>query len=177
MNSEKLHEWLQIIAAAAIVVSLIFVGLQLRQSQEIAIAAQYQARLDTLMNSINSTSESETGLRVFGKSLQIRYETDDTIPAEVKAWAEDQPVEELAFLSMQSYGQLKWYDNLHFQYQSGFLDGESWQGMRRELKRQLADPAGVAIFRRVYEYDREVWRTQFRELVDEIITEIDTNTK
>ncbi len=36
MNSEKLHDWLQLVGMAAIVVSLIFVGLQLRQSQDAA---------------------------------------------------------------------------------------------------------------------------------------------
>ncbi len=36
MNSEKLHDWLQLVGMAAIVVSLIFVGLQLRQSQHAA---------------------------------------------------------------------------------------------------------------------------------------------
>ncbi len=36
MNSEKLHDWLQLVGMAAIVVSLIFVGLQLRQSEHAA---------------------------------------------------------------------------------------------------------------------------------------------
>ena len=38
MNSEKLHDWLQLVGMAAIVVSLVFVGLQLRQSQHDALA-------------------------------------------------------------------------------------------------------------------------------------------
>ena len=36
MNSEKLYDWLQLVGMAAIVVSLIFVGLQLRQSEHAA---------------------------------------------------------------------------------------------------------------------------------------------
>lgn len=38
MSSAKLHDWLQIVGMAAIVVSLIFVGLQLRQSEEEALS-------------------------------------------------------------------------------------------------------------------------------------------
>jgi hypothetical protein len=38
MDSQKLHDWLQVIGIAAIVASLIFVGLQLKQSDEIALA-------------------------------------------------------------------------------------------------------------------------------------------
>ena len=42
MNSEKLHDWLQVVGMAAIVVSLIFVGLQLRQSEDAARADMSQ---------------------------------------------------------------------------------------------------------------------------------------
>ena len=38
MNSEKLHDWLQLVGIATIVASLIFVGLQLRQSEHAAVS-------------------------------------------------------------------------------------------------------------------------------------------
>ena len=38
MDSQKPHEWLQIIGIAAVVASLIFVGLQIKQSDDIAFA-------------------------------------------------------------------------------------------------------------------------------------------
>ena len=38
MDSQKLHDWLQVIGIAAVVASLIFVGLQIKQSDEIALA-------------------------------------------------------------------------------------------------------------------------------------------
>ena len=38
MKSEKLHDWLQLVGMTAIVVSLVFVGLQLRQSEEDALS-------------------------------------------------------------------------------------------------------------------------------------------
>lgn len=38
MDSAKLHDWLQIVGLAAVVGSLIFVGLQLKQADEIAFA-------------------------------------------------------------------------------------------------------------------------------------------
>jgi hypothetical protein len=37
MNSQKLSDWLQLVGLAAVVASLIFVGLQIRQSDEIAM--------------------------------------------------------------------------------------------------------------------------------------------
>ncbi len=38
MDSQKLHDWLQVIGIAAVVASLIFVGMQIKQSDEIALA-------------------------------------------------------------------------------------------------------------------------------------------
>jgi hypothetical protein len=47
MNRATWKEGAELIGVLAIVLSLIFVGFQIKQSQEIAMAAQYQARLDT----------------------------------------------------------------------------------------------------------------------------------
>jgi hypothetical protein len=38
MNSDKLRDWLQLVGMLAVVASLLFVGLQIRQSDEIAMS-------------------------------------------------------------------------------------------------------------------------------------------
>lgn len=43
MESEKMHDWLQIIGIAAVVASLVFVGLQLKQSDETALAEIFES--------------------------------------------------------------------------------------------------------------------------------------
>lgn len=48
MAMAELDDWLQIVGIFAVVASLVFVGLQLKQTQEIAIAGQYQQRIDSL---------------------------------------------------------------------------------------------------------------------------------
>ncbi len=47
MDSAKLNEWMRIVGLFAVVASLIFVGLQMKQSQEIALADQYQSRAES----------------------------------------------------------------------------------------------------------------------------------
>ena len=42
----KFREWLEVVGLFSVVLSLVFVGLQMKQSQDIAIASQYQARAD-----------------------------------------------------------------------------------------------------------------------------------
>jgi hypothetical protein len=47
MDSAKLNDWLQVIGIFALVASLIFVGMQMRQAQRIAIADSYQQQAGT----------------------------------------------------------------------------------------------------------------------------------
>ncbi len=44
MDSAKLNDWLQLIGVFAVVASLIFVGLEIRQTDEIALSQIYQER-------------------------------------------------------------------------------------------------------------------------------------
>ena len=44
MNSSKLNDWLQVAASIGVVLSLIFVGLEIQQSRKIAIADIFQQR-------------------------------------------------------------------------------------------------------------------------------------
>jgi hypothetical protein len=47
MNSSKLSDWLQVIGLFSVLAGLLFVGLQLRQEQELAQAARIQTALDS----------------------------------------------------------------------------------------------------------------------------------
>ena len=46
MGSVKLNDWLQVVGLFALVGSLVFVGLQMRQTHEIALVTLYQMRSD-----------------------------------------------------------------------------------------------------------------------------------
>jgi hypothetical protein len=159
MKTNLLDDWLQIVGMVAIVASLVFVGMQLKQSQDIAIAAQYQARF----------LESDPGMRVVGTDLLTAIQRGEDIPAEVKTWASNQPVEELAFRAIGAFISLKSYDNLYFQYQSGFLSEEAWDAVRVQLKQGLEEPR--TWMRGTFEENPEVWRESFRRLIQDLLGE------
>jgi hypothetical protein len=50
MDSAKLSDWMQVIGIFAVVLSLVFVGLQMRQEQEIAIVDTYGSVAETHMS-------------------------------------------------------------------------------------------------------------------------------
>jgi len=60
----------QLIGMGGVILSLIFVGLEMRQSQRIALAAQNTARTEMLTQMVNTWTESEfqwgSGIRLYG---------------------------------------------------------------------------------------------------------------
>ena len=174
-DSEKLHDWLQIIGATAIVASLIFVGMQLKQSQEIAIAGQYQARYESAAETARVYLQSDTGLKVWGTAIATGIRASGTFSDDFKAWALEQPPEELGFRFWTAYIELKTHDNHLFQYQQGFISEEAWQSFRKSFKQNLAAPPDIYIQRQVYLNDRQIWSAPFQEYVNELLEEIEAD--
>ena len=169
ISSDKLHDWLQIVGMIAVVLSLIFVGLQIKQSQDIAIAAQYQARHDANADVLMAALQSDAALRVWGRGVRASILANPHNSEEFKASAMEMPVEEIAAQHLMALATLKNFDNIYFQYQSGFLGEEMWQAMHLNLKMQLNDPDSS--LRSTYLFRPGTWRESFREVVDDILNE------
>ncbi len=167
MKTGKSQDWFQIVGMAAVVASLVFVGLQLKQSQKIAIAAQYQARHDAASGHYTAILQCDVGLRGIGADILADIETDEVAPPGFKAWAASRPVEELAFRAIGATIFLKSHDNVYFQYQSGFLSEEAWSALRVQLKAGLDDPRTWC--RGVFEKNPDVWRESYRKLIQEML--------
>lgn len=45
MNTGKIQDWMEVIGIFAVVASLIFVGLEMRQAHEISLSQAYQSRV------------------------------------------------------------------------------------------------------------------------------------
>jgi len=168
MNSEKLHDWLQLVGMAAVVASLLFVGLQLKQSQDIAIASQYQARFDSTVEVMGAYLGNSTAMSVIGQDALSVIESSNKVPADVKNWLAEQPAQELGYRAVRGFLNLKISDNHYYQYQSGFLSEEAWAAYRTELSQNLNSP--LQIDRHIVEINPDVWRLSFRQLVSEIVS-------
>ncbi len=58
IDASQIDALIQLLAMAGIIGSLIFVGLEMRQSQRIAIAAQIQARSNTMVEALATYTEA-----------------------------------------------------------------------------------------------------------------------
>lgn len=155
MDSAKVNDWLQVIGLFGVIASLLFVGMQMKQEHEIAVASAYQAR-----------SEQITG-------LAAQYWTDPVVRSgvsKIQTGRPDEitPDESIAINAMIS-GVFNFYENVHFQYQNGFITEEHWVKSRFGMKNLLQDPAP----RNVVLSETSGWRASFRLLLEEIISEIE----
>lgn len=148
MNSGKLNDWLQVVGLFAVFGSLIFVGLQMRQEQRIALSQAYQARADQSIAITLAALESDTTLSFWEKARG--YTQEGYSPAES------------AFGLQWATAMLSYWENNHYQYQEGFVSEEHWQ-TQLELMRLMMQ---MHAFRFAYDQDKDLWRTSFREVLD-----------
>jgi len=140
----KIADWkelAELIGIVAIVASLLFVGLQLKQGHEIALATQYQARAEATQN-----------LHLAG------FEPDWTIPALRNKVSDD--------VSARDINLWLWFwiqmDNHYYQYQAGFLEESAW---RAQLK-NIEEAYSYCNARFVYEWRKKGLRSEFVEIVE-----------
>lgn len=155
MQSRPQRDWLQIIGQFGVVASLMFVGLQMKQEQEIALSAAYQARTATLIDFLTSMATDEVTRSAFSKTNGNI--TDMT------------PDERVASVMIGMAGR-ELLQNSQYQYARGYLDEEHWQTIRLLIRQQLQNP----ITREGLLGDGV--RPSFRRIVQEIDQELDAET-
>jgi hypothetical protein len=119
MDSAKLNDWLQVVGIFALVASLIFVGLQMRQDHEIALSGIYQARAQMTID-INLASTDPAAF-VSATAKIYAGEIDKITP------------EELVTLEYNLAASMVLVENNHYQYESGYLPESHWTRSRRDL--------------------------------------------
>lgn len=120
MDSAELNDWMQVIGIFAVVASLIFVGLQMRQDQEIAMSLASQARTDTTIQSLAATASNPFCMSAVDKMANDEIEL--LLPSEKRA------------VAMYGVQLIMIFENIHIQYLNGFVGEERWAGAKESLK-------------------------------------------
>ena len=157
----------ELVGIAAIVGSLIFVGLQMKQSQEIAIADQYQARADAALEFYLARLQSDVALQQSALGIRKGVESGRLGDA-IRHALENEGPKMTAAHGARYRSEITMFDNYHFQYERGFLTEDAWMGFRARLKTVLAND----IYAEFYEGMRGHFRSSFQAECDQIIKEI-----
>lgn len=132
MDSTKLNDWMQVVGIFAVVASLIFVGLQMRQTQKISLSQAYQSRTAAAAEWNSALAANPSALSALRKSAS--------------GVNDDITTEEYDALRRSLIGAVYLYDNAHYQYQQGFVSEGFWQTTRASLKNFMTNPVANAVF-------------------------------
>jgi hypothetical protein len=151
VNSAKLNDWMQVIGIFALVASLLFVGLQMRQDQEIAKATLYQMRSD---------SARELGMVVLEnpklREVIFRTATNGTQALSPK---------DAMLLDFNCQTILGHFENSHHLFQLGFLSTEQWVADRSQIAQILNSMCKPSWTER----QQSTYRPSFVEEIDAIL--------
>lgn len=159
----KTNDWksiAELIGLAAIVASLLFVGLQMKQSQEIALSQTHSVRSGTVIEQIMSVAENPYYLSALAK--RAAGNPDEITPVEHQA------LMQVANAVMYSV------EDAFYQNQKGFLPDERWDASRETLRWFMSGDAHIQT-REIYERNPAVWSNEFQQVVNDIIREIDAS--
>jgi len=156
MNSTKVNDWLQIAGLFGVMASLVFVGLQLNQTQSIALSETYQARSAATVDNNNSAMASPAFLSGMSKIYA--------------GMADALTMPEAIALEMHVGNILTMIENNHVQYLAGFLSDEHWERNLDEVRCMLTVP----LFREVA--TGWAFRDSFDAVISEVLQEIPEGT-
>ena len=118
MKKVSVDVWIQLIGMLSVLAGLLFVGMEMRQSQQIAISATHQARSQVLIDMINTFSEGSekfhTTMQAFEPGFSLE---DDTLSSNV--------IYQFWLLN----------ENDFLQYQLGLMEEDIWQAKFRGMQR------------------------------------------
>ena len=109
-NKLDINAVVQLLGMLGIIISLIFVGLEMRQSQRIAIAGQYQAR--AAMNAASIQAAIEAGIDFSAQSGLSQSNLTS-----------EEQVQQRNFTNL-AYTRI---ENDYYQYQQRLIDEETWE--------------------------------------------------
>jgi hypothetical protein len=156
MDSTKIKDWLEIVGIFGVIASLIFVGMEMRQSQQIAIATINSQRTDTTVQFLTTMATNPALLSLYDQALSGEFES----------WTS---TERLSFNMMFGANMTKYADT-YWQYVNGFVPEYRWLAVRENLKRDLST---VPPARALVQSDTAKFSEGMQQVIDELLAEID----
>lgn len=151
MNWEAVSAVAEILGAIAVVVTLIYLAIQIRQSTKVARSATRQAIAESAAQLGADMLENSGMAEIF-----VKHFNGEELSA----------VEELR-LQARCYRDMRHWENVHYQVSQGLVTKDQWSGFRKNLASLLTLP----VYRRYWEHESEHFSQDFRTEVASIVVE------
>ena len=116
MDLEQISSYAEIIEAVVIIVSLIYLTLQVKQNTQTTRAAAAQAQVDAYASVISPMAQSKDGARAWYKGIQDANKLKG---------------EEIVMFYAQANMFFRMIESSYYQQKTGALDPQLWEGMGR----------------------------------------------
>ena len=150
MKKVGLDTWIQLLGMLSVLAGLVFVGLEMQQSQNIALAAQQQARMQVFVEAFSTLSERNTDI--------TEYLVNGVAPENE--------------LSLKNFMNQRWmiYENDYLQYRLGLMDEDMWEAKFNSMEGLYngTNSKDCALARYVYDAMKIGFDRNFVELVESI---------
>ena len=144
----------QILGMIGVIASLVFVGIQIKQSRDIALADIYQQRSSMQLDMMLSGYSPEQVAVVIGKVMGDRT----TITKE-----------DYYVIVQMLNASFVYYENIHFQYQLGLITEEEWFATKKLISNDLAEAPCAPLY---WEWSRGAMRESFASEVDNLLAQL-----
>ena len=155
---KKFKILLNSISTIAVIGSLIFVGIQINQSNQVAKA--------TIRQSLNETDMQIYAITMDQPSLA---KADYNLKKEKKL----NDYEKYQLIKYREYN-FRDYDNSFYQYQIGLFEEEAWEAYRRLIKKTFNNDL---LYFKMWNENKESFSSSFQKEITELLKEIDLENK
>ena len=145
----------QLLGMLGVIASLLFVGFEIKQSRDIAMADIYQQRSAMALDIALSKYSPEQAGKVMNTAREDR----------LKLTKQDTQV--LSFILEASF---IYYENVHFQYQLSLIGEEEWAASKKLISRGFEVAPCSPVW---WSHTKETWRESFASEVDGLLEQLD----
>jgi hypothetical protein len=149
MNWDAISAVSQFVGSVAVVLSVLYLGLQVHRSTRVAKVAAQDAAASAMRDVTNTFMENAEMSRIWGTGL----ENLNTLSPEDQA---------RFFHATHQF--LKAFETIQFHYLNGLMDKQLWLGWQEQLRHYIAAPGIVAY----WNIRSELFSARFREFVSHL---------
>lgn len=155
MNWEATSAIAEVIGVIALVVSLVYLSVQIRQNTKMAKAATRQAIAESTEKLGDDLINNGDMAEIFVKHM---------------SGGELSPVENLR-LQARCYRDMQHWENIHYQFNEGLVSRDQWLGFRKNLVTLLA----IDAYQEYWEHEANHYSDAFQEEIASILDQSDSN--
>ena len=149
MNWEAIDAVSQFVGSIAVVLSVLYLGVQVHRSTRVAKVAAQDAAAAAMRDVTNTFMENAEMSRIWGAGL----ENINTLS----------PDDQARFFHA-THQFLKAFETIHFHYLNGLMDKQLWFGWQEQLRHYITAP-GIAAY---WNIRSELFSARFREFISHL---------